>query len=53
MKMLLLSAGKGPQECAYAVGLAFKRLQKECEKASVCCSIVEVKKKEALIACIM
>jgi len=43
MKMLLLSAGKGPQECAYAVGLAFKRLQQECEKASVRCSIVEIK----------
>jgi peptide chain release factor len=42
MKMLLLSAGKGPQECAYAVGLAFKRLQQECEKASVRCSIVEI-----------
>jgi peptide chain release factor len=43
MKMLLLSAGKGPQECAYAVGLAFKRLQQECEKASVRCSIIEIK----------
>jgi peptide chain release factor len=43
MKMLLLSAGKGPKECAYAVGLAFKRLQQECEKASVRCSIVEIK----------
>lgn len=43
MKMLLLSAGKGPQECAYAVGLAFKGLQQECEKASVRCSIVEIK----------
>lgn len=43
MKMLLLSAGKGPQECAYAVGLALKRLQQECEKASVRCSIVEIK----------
>jgi peptide chain release factor len=43
MKMLLLSAGKGPQECAYAVGLAFKCLQQECEKASVRCSIVEIK----------
>ena len=43
MKMLLLSAGKGPQECAYAVGLAFKRLQQECEKSSVRCSIVEIK----------
>lgn len=43
MKMLLLSAGKGPQECAYAVGLAFKRLQQECEKSSVRCSIVELK----------
>jgi peptide chain release factor len=42
MKMLLLSAGKGPQECTYAVGLAFKRLQQECEKASVRCSIVEI-----------
>jgi peptide chain release factor len=42
MKMLLLSAGKGPQECAYAVGLAFKCLQQECEKASVRCSIVEI-----------
>jgi peptide chain release factor len=43
MKMLLLSAGKGPHECAYAVGLAFKRLQQECEKASVRCSIIEIK----------
>ena len=43
MKMLLLSAGKGPKECAYAVGLAFKRLQQECEKASVRCSIIEIK----------
>ena len=43
MKMLLLSAGKGPQECAYAVGFAFKRLQQECEKASVSCSIIEIK----------
>jgi len=42
MKMLLLSAGKGPQECGYAVGLAFKRLQQECENASVRCSIVEI-----------
>ena len=43
MKMLLLSAGKGPKECAYTVGLAFKRLQQECEKASVRCSIIEIK----------
>lgn len=43
MKMLLLSAGKGPQECAFAVGLAFKRLQQECQKFSVQCSIVELK----------
>ena len=41
--MLLLSAGKGPKECTYAVGLAFKRLQQECEKASVRCSIIEIK----------
>ena len=43
MKMLLLSAGKGPKECAYAVALAFKRLQQECEKASVRCSIIEIR----------
>lgn len=43
MKMLLLSAGKGPQECTYAVGLALKRLQQECDKASVKCSIVDLK----------
>jgi peptide chain release factor len=47
MRMLLLSAGKGPQECAYAVGLAFKCLQQECEQASVRCSIVESKEGES------
>ncbi len=41
--MLLLTAGKGPQECAYAVGLALKRLQQECQKSSLKCSIIEAK----------
>lgn len=40
MILLQLSAGQGPEECAYAVGLALKQLEKEASASSVAIRLV-------------